>query len=251
MSTRHQTIIYRDEDITSTQASWWQETEDTRPHHSVLGILERLKGAKHEQAYFKCTFTIILNKKRNEKCGYYTSLPRELLTRGNYVEMIIKSQIMHCMNVSTRLLLELLGGWQWIAVGLGNSPVWVFMSAALPIFATTPLGHCCKQEYALSQVGWLNKDEREETKIRGQLNFFFLFLWTCLLFCQFQSRYCWPDGFPSFIKLLFSLELIRVIHSCHEHLVLTKCTYFFQQKLVCVLFSPQIHGTIVATIFLW
>lgn len=47
------------------------------------------------------------------------------------------------------------------------------MSAALPIFATTPLGHCCKQEYALSQVGWLNKDEREETKIRGQLNFFF------------------------------------------------------------------------------
>lgn len=37
----------------------------------------------------------------------------------------------------------------------------VFMCVALPILATTPLGHCCKQEYALSQAAWLNKDERE------------------------------------------------------------------------------------------
>lgn len=37
------------------------------------------------------------------------------------------------------------------------------MCAAVPIFPTTPLGHCCKQEYALSQVARLNKDEREET----------------------------------------------------------------------------------------
>lgn len=52
------------------------------------------------------------------------------------------------------------------AVVSRRSQMCVLMCVALPILATTPLGPCCKQEYALCQVAWLNKDEREETPTR-------------------------------------------------------------------------------------
>lgn len=54
------------------------------------------------------------------------------------------------------------------------------MCVALHILATTPLGHCCKQEYALSQVAWLNKDEREKTPARRSTK---VLLFSGLVYC--------------------------------------------------------------------
>ena len=76
--------------------------------------------------------------------------------------------------------MELLGGQQCTAAAPGSSQMCVFMCVALPILATTPLSHCCKQEYALSQVAGLNKDEREETPTRRSTK---VLLYSGLVYC--------------------------------------------------------------------
>lgn len=40
----------------------------------------------------------------------------------------------------------------------------VLLCVVLQILATAPVGHFCKQNYALSQVSWLNKDTKKEKK---------------------------------------------------------------------------------------
>ena len=58
------------------------------------------------------------------------------------------------MSIITRTIavMDLLGGQQYTTVVPGSSQMGMFICEALPILATAPLGLCCKQEYALSQV---------------------------------------------------------------------------------------------------
>lgn len=51
--------------------------------------------------------------------------------------------------------------WLRLHLQLHQSFPRVLLCVVLQILATAPVGHFCKQSYALSQVSWLNKDNKK------------------------------------------------------------------------------------------